>query len=499
MSIQEHLNKIRNAIYGREVRESIAKGIETAYDDASKNGNANMEVRIARGTNPNLNTRLNKMEGTDRQNTAQLAHNTETLAGIDRTFGDLTFSTVAELQDAFPTGDTKRYVVASDGKWYWWNGTRWTAGQVAQAVGIAEKSIPPSKTTFFAESNWFNPETANVGFVAAGNVYTNATYYYSDYIPVKPGETILISGNIPSAGETYDADRNFVSNIGREVDADPNYTKFTIPDGVSYVRVNGFLGEFEDFIATPVENFMVVKGTVFPSEYAEYNNGVPYIKDKFLKLDIPDVTDVTPPVSPLAGKILVNDGDSITEGSNPNGGFFKNYGELVADRYDMTFHNLGMGGSTLSNVAGNNPFTERWENIPEILDYLTIWFGWNDQAYSTLGSIDDTVDTTFYGAWNTVLPKLIRKYPQAKIGLIVPYLPSGKEAWQQAVRDVGAKWGIPVLDLTDKDTPLIWLREGVDPVIGQVRRSIFTYDGTHLNQDGYEYMSTFYEHFLLSL
>ena len=60
MSIQEHLNKIRNAIYGREVRESIAKGIETAYDDASEKDNANMEVKIARGTHPNLRSRLDE-------------------------------------------------------------------------------------------------------------------------------------------------------------------------------------------------------------------------------------------------------------------------------------------------------------------------------------------------------------------------------------------------------------------------------------------------------
>ena len=76
MSIQEHLNKIRNAVYGREVRESIAKGIETAYDDASeKHDNANMEVKIARGTNPNLNTRLNKMDETDRRNTEKIDSN----------------------------------------------------------------------------------------------------------------------------------------------------------------------------------------------------------------------------------------------------------------------------------------------------------------------------------------------------------------------------------------------------------------------------------------
>src|SRR5699024_799485 len=73
MSIQEHLNKIRNAIYGREVRESIAKGIETAYDDASENGNANMEVKIARGTHPNLRSRLEEVDNKQRHTTSQSA------------------------------------------------------------------------------------------------------------------------------------------------------------------------------------------------------------------------------------------------------------------------------------------------------------------------------------------------------------------------------------------------------------------------------------------
>ena len=73
MSIQEHLNKIRNAIYGREVRESIAKGIETAYDDASEKDNANMEVKIARGTHPNLRSRLEEVDNKQQQTTTQLA------------------------------------------------------------------------------------------------------------------------------------------------------------------------------------------------------------------------------------------------------------------------------------------------------------------------------------------------------------------------------------------------------------------------------------------
>src|SRR5699024_6972712 len=74
MSIGKYLDKIRNAVYGREVRESIAKGIETAYnDEAEKHDKANMEVKLARGTHSNLNNRLKKMDEVDEQTTAQLA------------------------------------------------------------------------------------------------------------------------------------------------------------------------------------------------------------------------------------------------------------------------------------------------------------------------------------------------------------------------------------------------------------------------------------------
>ena len=90
MSIQEHLNKIRNAIKGSEVRESIAKGIETAYDDASENGNANMEVKIARGTHPNLRSRLEEVDSKQQQTTAQLAQNMIELdvKKADKTYAD---------------------------------------------------------------------------------------------------------------------------------------------------------------------------------------------------------------------------------------------------------------------------------------------------------------------------------------------------------------------------------------------------------------------------
>lgn len=77
MSIQNELNRIKHAIKGEEVRGAIHDGIKKAYDDASEKDNANMEVKIARGTHPNLRSRLEEVDNKQQQTTAQLAQKAE--------------------------------------------------------------------------------------------------------------------------------------------------------------------------------------------------------------------------------------------------------------------------------------------------------------------------------------------------------------------------------------------------------------------------------------
>lgn len=204
----------------------------------------------------------------------------------------------------------------------------------------------------------------------------------------------------------------------------------------------------------------------------------------------------------LNGKILAAAGDSITYGLRADvdaeTGWYKNYAALVALRHGMTYYNYGVSGSTLSNCNDKSFSVTRYQEMADNIDYLTIWFGWNDFAYSTLGTIDDTIDTTFYGAWNKVLPYLINKYPTAKIGLVVPY---GTNAdWRNAVRLIAKKFGLPYLDLMSESTPLFYEKEyEVDADVVALRKSTFLADGTHPNQTGYDYLSTVYENWLKSL
>ena len=74
MSITNKLNQIKNAIYGKEVRGAIHDAIKECYDEASVNhDNANMEVKMARGTHNTLNDRLDNVDEIQAQTNAQLS------------------------------------------------------------------------------------------------------------------------------------------------------------------------------------------------------------------------------------------------------------------------------------------------------------------------------------------------------------------------------------------------------------------------------------------
>lgn len=76
-NITDYLSKIKTAIYGKDVRGAMHDAIKQVYDDAAQSGNANMEVTLARGTEPNLNARLEKMDEVAETTTAELATKAE--------------------------------------------------------------------------------------------------------------------------------------------------------------------------------------------------------------------------------------------------------------------------------------------------------------------------------------------------------------------------------------------------------------------------------------
>ena len=237
--------------------------------------------------------------------------------------------------------------------------------------------------------------------------------------------------------------------------------------------------------------------------------------------------------NPLYGKILCCCGDSITyggeledtgdagftnsdvinvynwSGTGASGSWVKTttgirmtYGWHIARRNHMTFYNGGVNGSTIQGISDKNGFSlanGRYTQLPNNIDYLTIFFGWNDKTYGTLGEITDTTNESYYGAYNVVMPYLINKYPYTKICLIVPF--GTDEGHRNAIRLLADKWGVACFDMMQSGTPLYWGKESnvnVDADIITENRTKFqcTPTSAHPNRYGHKQIADMLESFL---
>ena len=195
---------------------------------------------------------------------------------------------------------------------------------------------------------------------------------------------------------------------------------------------------------------------------------------------------------------------------------YKTYPWWIARRNNMTLINDGKCGSIMplskqyvngdEGIAENyrNPFSlNRYLNIPSDVDYITLWFGINDSSNTNLGTINDTTNETYYGAWNVVMEYLITNYPYAKIGIIIT--DGAAATYRQATRDIALKWGIPYLDMMgDDQVPVIFGREtelGLCSKANTLRRNAFLVGPSngHPNLEAHKYQSTFVEDFLRRL
>lgn len=220
----------------------------------------------------------------------------------------------------------------------------------------------------------------------------------------------------------------------------------------------------------------------------------------------------------LSGKKYVACGDSFTIGDysdSPTNDYIftdglysgekKSYPYFIGRRNNMIVVNEAIGGSTLTNIAGRNPFSvDRYKNIPSDADYITIKLGINDNNQNAqLGTISDTVNTTFYGAWNVVLDYLTANFPKAKIGIIVTNGSALK--YVNATIECAKKWGIPYLDLaTDDKIPLMIRTNRTDVTQEAINRRNQAFGvnwgvNHHPNEIAHEFESTIVENWLRSL
>lgn len=375
---------------------------------------------------------------------------------------------------------------------------------------LKENSIPNlraelNKTIKTYSENLYNFANTVEGYPNANGVIVNGNYRTSEYIPVSKGDTITTS--VCRTISIFNLNKECYYYDNTNV-ATPR--TITIADD-GYIRVS-----FKD---TTYATGMVVKGNELPTNFVAYKNrmneGVWFSKEQEAYIDGFSLSG-----NSLYGKKYVACGDSFTEGDFTNSptndyvftdgdyaGCNKVYPYYIGRRNKMTVINEAICGSTLTNGGANPLSADRLYAIPLDADYVTIKIGINDDSSHQnmpIGTIDDTTNRTFYGAWNVVLDYLTTNLPYAKIGIIVTN--GTKQNIVDATIASAKKWGIPYINLaTDDKLPVMLrtLRTDVCDEMKEKRNKAFSvaWDGgnKHPNAKAHEFESYIIENWMRSI
>lgn len=392
---------------------------------------------------------------------------------------------------------------------YGQQGVRGELKDCATSVEHLDNYIIPS---FVENENLLFGATYKEGYFNNGAEAVNSYYNLFANIPVKAGVNYIIE---PKARFVLNVPSNGASN---ETLSSGNHTSITpTHDGLLQLSM---------YASDDIETY------AFYAEGAE--NVFPVTKTKLSDNVLLSNNDL------LSGKKWAVFGDSFTHGATSGkiadgkyAGKQKTYPYFIGNRTGMEILNFFAGGRTLA-CPSDGSFTNSitcpsascyYQNVPADVDYITFYLGINDSHHENgssgtdgedvtgvipLGSIDDTNTSTYYGAWNVVLPWLMENRPYAHIGIIVSN-GCDRAEYRTAQIEIAKKYGIPYIDLNGDERTPVMIRSQNPDIASSVKtivnkKQAVDYDGTttgsvnwHPNDETHEYESTFIENFLRSL
>ncbi len=193
----------------------------------------------------------------------------------------------------------------------------------------------------------------------------------------------------------------------------------------------------------------------------------------------------------LEGKTINFLGDSYFEGDGIDKRW--TWPALLGQKYNMSFVNHGMGGTTIANVNANsmvNRYTKLPDNNPDI---VIIEGGRNDFNNNVpIGTNTDTSTTTFKGGLNKLIDGVRAKYPNAFIICVTPWYHSQNLAYGNAMIEVCESKGVACFNAMDRETT------GVDVTDSNFLKT-YTNNGnsiSHLNVEGMKLVFPAFEKFI---
>lgn len=204
-------------------------------------------------------------------------------------------------------------------------------------------------------------------------------------------------------------------------------------------------------------------------------------------------------LSPLSGKKIIYDGDSIAEGRENNGG---GYPALIAELTGATFENLAVGGARLCSAEGTRSVVDNLPNLPIDGDLYCFEGGindyWNNTPLGTCIPTDYTgaLDTgTICGAMETIFRYCMDAFPGKPVCFVIVHKIQNTATspnangdtftdYRNAMITVCQKYSIPYYDAFTESGLNGW---------NQVQNDLFLTagmqiegDGIHPNSEGYK-------------
>lgn len=234
---------------------------------------------------------------------------------------------------------------------------------------------------------------------------------------------------------------------------------------------------------------------------------IPYMKRTIIDNKILKETEYIH--SFLNEKKIVTLGDSITAGYSLTSREMP-WSKQIAALFNAQFVNYGIGGSEIAVFDGEsttyNPMVLRYSTMDDDADLVIVAGGTNDwgHEHTNLGTFEDRGVDTFYGAMHTICDGLMKKYCGKDIIFMTPIKRNlnGMKYYEHnnlgytltqfcnAIKEVCAYYGIPVLDMYEKCP--------INPIVDGYMDKYIP-DGTHPNFNGHRLMARYVAGFIRSL
>lgn len=364
---------------------------------------------------------------------------------------------------------------------------------------IEEKVIENSSVALFVQDQSFVTKVDGVNLydnrleailntlINQNGIISSVGYFSSFPIFLKKGKYAVTHNHSSLGANTFFAEvdvQGEVISLQKGILAEDNNIIQVVLNKDGYYKFN--IGN-----STQLATFMVTKDGEYPSEYVPYQT---YINNALVRYQ--DIIGISTD-NPLSGKIISLNGDSICAGS---GG----YGKIIAERNKMVYENIAVSGGTITAETYSNGIARHWisrtiGNMRADADFAIVEGGVNDSSLAVpLGSIsngyDATLDdTTFYGAFESMLKQLLLRFQGKKVGYIFVHqttnnfrhLNEKEGSYYWAARMCCEKWGVPYCDL-NVTVPAFGLFKSSSDMYVLTQQYTKNSDGWHPNEEGYK-------------